>query len=134
MLNKLLNKIRRNKVIKYGNYKINYNIKKTIYDEFVELINKNTFINLDSDEIKLETKNIPVILKYQIDNFTNLSELEGIEKNIDKLMETEDEDINKIFNYLHGMIIFVLKQYKLDIEKRMFDLENLLKNTNKENL
>lgn len=132
MLNKLLNKIRRNKVIKYGKYIINYNIKKSIYDEFVDLVNKNTVINTNYDEVKLETKNIPIILKYQIDNFTNLREFVNLNQDIDKLLEIKDEDINKIFEYLYGMIMFILKRHKLEIEKKMNNLEKLLKRVNKE--
>lgn len=132
MLNKLLNKIRKDKIIKYGKYKINYNIKKSIYDEFVDLVNKNTVINTNSNEVKLETKNIPTILKYQINNFTNLKEFVDVNQDIEKLLEIEDENINKIFEYLYGMIMFVLKRYKLEIEKKMNNLEKLLKRVNKE--
>lgn len=120
---------RNNKSLNYGKYKINYNIKKNRYNQFVQLVNNNTVLNADEKEVKLVTKNIEIILDYQIKSFTNLSDYVDM-KNINKILETEDEEMKKVLEYLRGMILYVLKKYKTDIEIKMKDIEKLVSKIN----
>lgn len=117
-----------NKSLNYGKYKINYNVKKIKYNEFVRLVNNNTVLNTDEKDMKLETKNIEIILDYQIKNFTNIRDY--IEIDIDKILIIEDEQIKKVIEYLRGMILYVLKKYKIDIENKIQNIEKLISEIN----
>lgn len=122
---------RNGKSLNYGKYKINYNVKKEKYNEFVQLVNNNTVLNSNSEKIKLEIKNIEKIFEYQIKNFTNV--LDFIDADIDIILDTDDEQIKKVLEYLRGMILYILKKYKTDIEKKMKNIERLISKINSKN-
>ena len=113
------------KELKYGKYKIN---KVDDYAEFIKMIRKNAIIKSnDKGEIYLELKNVPILIVWQLDKYTNVRNFVDYEGNFSNVFDKDDKDLQKLLKRLKNNILCVLKDCKKEMKRYYKELENNLK-------
>lgn len=124
--------ILKNKTVKYGEYKINYKIKRICLNELLELIRKNTEItNKGNGEVVFTTTNVNKLLSYLINNITNINKKTNYKYSIEELLELEDTNLKRCLDELTNILTTIINEYKNIIINKVDNVGRTLKEINK---